>query len=164
MATPFLLRVWTRFLAPVEDVWRLKTDPKQISAEFFPFASFRLEGELRTEVGRMSARFGPPGLPLMPWPVELERWEEGKIFVDSSENLLYSKFRHEHIFEATPDGCRYIDQVNFSGTLPTQKLAAIALQRLFQHRHRVAAKKLPSDPQATAIAVLRVLLENEAPP
>jgi hypothetical protein len=44
---------------------------------------------------------------------------------------------------------------------PLQKLSAIATQRVFQHRHAVAAKRLPTDPQATGVAVLRVLVEGE---
>lgn len=160
MPTSFQLRVWTRFLAPVEDVWRLKTDPKRISEEFSPLASFRLIGDSFHGVGSYKARFGPPGLPMMEWPVELEVWEEGVRFVYSSKNLLYAAFRHEHSFETTPEGCRYIDEVQFTSKLPAQKAAAIMLQRLFQHRHRVSARHLPSDPQATAIAVLRVRVEG----
>ncbi|MFN9737158.1 MAG: hypothetical protein ACK59R_01230, partial [Pseudomonadota bacterium] len=45
MPTTFHLRVWTRFLAPVEDVWRLKTDPVRISEELSPYASFPIQDD-----------------------------------------------------------------------------------------------------------------------
>lgn len=163
MPTTFHLRVWTRFLAPVEEVWRIKTDPSLVEAEFMPLLSFRLPAELATlaagaapPVGTLSARLGPPGLALLPWPVTLSDVEPGRRFVDTSANALYRDWRHEHRLEPTPDGCRYIDAVTFTPALPAQKLAAILTRRLFLHRHRRAAALLPTDPQATAVGVLRV--------
>ena len=43
MATTFHLRVWTRFFAPLEDVWALKTDPAAIQAELQPWSSFSIK-------------------------------------------------------------------------------------------------------------------------
>ena len=168
MPTTFHLRVWTRFLASAEDVWALKTDPSAIGAEFGPLASFRftdpaavsraLAGEAPVDV---PARFGPVGMPLIAWPARIEAVEPGKSFRDTSTNALFSRWEHDHLVEATPDGCRYIDAITFVSTTPTQKLTAIVTQRLFQHRHAVAARRLPTDPQATGVAVLRVLVEQD---
>jgi ligand-binding SRPBCC domain-containing protein len=168
MPTTFHLRVWTRFLAPVEEVWALKTDPVVIAAEFRPRFSFTLDpdalpaalaGPMPAELSA-TLRFGglPPGIT---WPVRLAAVTPNVEIRESSVNRLYSRFEHEHLFEATPDGCRYVDAITFTSTVPAQKLFAILTKRTFEHCHRVAAKRLPTDPQATAVSVLRVLVEQE---
>lgn len=168
MPTTFHLRVWTRFLAPVEDVWRLKTDPARISEEFLPYASFRIQDDaalaqlLATGApGELSASFKLGRALPVGWPIRVESVVPNVSFRDTSVNKLYARFEHDHLFETTPDGCRYVDAVTFVSTLPLQKATAIATKRMFEHRHRVAAKHLPTDPEATAVAVLRVLVEDE---
>lgn len=167
MATTFHLRVWTRFLAPVEDVWKLKTDPASIMAEFRPYASFCLdENAVREAMAghvpvdmKASLRLGRM-LPVA-WPSRLESVKPNLSFRDTSTNRLFSRFEHDHLFEPTPDGCRYVDAVTFTSTVPAQKITAILTKRLFEHRHMVAARSLPTDPQATGVSVLRVLVEAE---
>lgn len=167
MATTFHLRVWTRFFAPVEDVWKLKTDPAAIMAEFRPYSSFCIDDAgLREALGgkvpvdlKASLRLGRM-LPVA-WPLRLESVKVNASFRDTSANRLFSRFEHDHIFEPTVDGCRYIDAVTFTSTVPAQKITAILTKRLFEHRHAVAAKALPTDPQATGVSVLRVLVEAE---
>lgn len=169
MPTAFHLRVWTRFLAPRERVWLQKTDPAALAEEFRPYARFTvadrdalaraLHGEVPQDV---AARLLPGGLPPgVPWPLHVDRFEVGRMYRDTSVNALFSRFEHEHLFEDTKDGCRYTDAVTFVPTLPLQKATAIAVQRFFQHRHRVAARRLATDPQATGVAVLRVLVEAD---
>lgn len=169
MPTTFHLRVWTRFLAPVDDVWRLKTDPAALAAEFRPYWSFRVkdaeaharafaEGRASEVEGRLCPRGWPVGLR---WPLRVEAVEPGVSYRDSSANRLYTRFEHTHLFEPTPDGCRYVDVVTFTPALPAQKIAAILTRRFFVHRHHVAAARLPADPQATGTSVLRVLVEQE---
>jgi ligand-binding SRPBCC domain-containing protein len=169
MGTTFHLRVWTRFLAPVEDVWRLKTDPEALAAEFLPYVSFRVddaesyvrafaEGRAVEAAGRLCPRGWPVGVR---WPMRLESVDPGTSYRDSSTNRLYTRFEHTHLFEPTPDGCRYVDAVTFTPALPAQKLAAILTRRFFVHRHRVAAGRLRADQQATGTSVLRVLVEQD---
>lgn len=149
-------------MAPLDDVWALKTDPDQLTAEFRPYFSFVIGASLPTLLNgpwpaEYNASLRPLGLPPgIPWPGKLEAVEPKVSFTDSSSNSLFSLYEHVHQFETTPDGCRYIDAVTFTPRLPAQKYMAILTQRLFQHRHRVAAKRLPTDPQATAVAMLRV--------
>ncbi|MDP2315055.1 MAG: hypothetical protein Q8P41_19300 [Pseudomonadota bacterium] len=169
MATTFHLRVWTRFLASPADVWALKTDPATMKAELRPWLTFcvpdgaaltrALEGDAPADLAN-SVRLGQV-LPLA-WPTRVESAVPRQSYRGITKSALFNRFEHDHIFEPTPDGCRYVDSVTFSSTAPAQKLVAIALQRLFQHRHAVAAKRLPTDPQATAVAVLRVLVEEDA--
>lgn len=162
--TSFRLRVWTRFLAPLDEVWRVKTDPDAISAELQPHF-FRIADDSRPLLSAVE----PPELPVqlgtsfrlyglvpLAWPTRIEEYEPRRRFTDTCTNALYRHFRHTHLFEETPDGCRYIDDVVFTPALPTQKLAAILTRRTFETRHVNAARLLPSDPQATGVAVLRV--------
>jgi ligand-binding SRPBCC domain-containing protein len=167
MPTTFHLRVWTRFLAPVEEVWALKTDPRAIVAEFRPHGFSMAETDLAAALaGKVPAdiaatfRFGgiPPGIS---WPIRLESVVEHQRYRDTSTNALYSRWEHDHVFETTPDGCRYVDAVTFTSTAPLQKLFAILTKRTFERRHRIAAKRIATDPQATAVSVLRVLVEAE---
>jgi ligand-binding SRPBCC domain-containing protein len=158
--TQFKLRVWTRFYAPPDDVWRLKTDPKHLQAEFRPYFYLHVpdskglvEAFAAGAPGHFDGRLIPPGVS---WPIELETVERPSRYADSSSNALFPMFQHDHRIQTTDDGCRYIDEVIFSTSLPAQKLVAIMLQRLFVHRHRVAARKLPTDLKATAVSVLRV--------
>ena len=168
MRTTFHLRVWTRFLAPGAEVWKLKTDLAALSAEFRPWAAFggvdpgALNGPVPSQ---HLAKLRPLGLPGgFAWPLTLEVVEPEVRFRDTSTSALFSRFEHDHVFEPTPDGCRYIDVVTFTPTFPAQKLAAIMTRRMFVHHHTVAAKRLPTDPQATAVGMLRVMVEEEADP
>jgi ligand-binding SRPBCC domain-containing protein len=166
MPTTFHLRTWTRFFAPPEEVWALKTDPAAIAAEFAPWLAFRMDGDALTRClasggeGHIPARFGPL-LPLVSWPVALKGGTRPERFTDHSQNALFTRFEHDHLFEPGADGStRYIDAVTFTPAM-LPKFSALILQRVFRHRHAVAAKRIPTDPQVTGVSVLRVLVEEE---
>lgn len=161
------LRVWTRFLAPVDQVWALKTDPERISDEFRPLrfvvddaaglrAALASGGE-----GEFHARLWPLGLS---WPIRLSEVEPGRSFVDRSQNALFQTFEHRHLVEATQDGARYVDDLLLCPTAPGAAMKVELVRRLFERRHRRAARHLPHDPRATAIVVLREVLEHELAP
>ncbi|RME20850.1 MAG: hypothetical protein D6798_19520 [Deltaproteobacteria bacterium] len=159
------LRVWTRFLAPCEDVWRAKTDAGIAHDEFRPWLDFRPDdpdGMQRAVVegrpGRFPARLWPLGIE---WVTEIVESVPGVEFVDRSRNRLFSEYEHHHVFEPTTDGCRYIDDVRFvpAPGLPSRLVARLT-ERLFVHRHRRAARHLPHDPQATGVSVLRRVLPD----
>ena len=164
MATTFRLRVWTRFFASVEEVWALKTDGDHLRSEFPWFAPFRVDDEERLRAAfeacepcEVDGRFGPAGLS---WPLRLEAVERCVRYRDTSENVLYSRFEHEHLFEAASDGCRYIDEVTFTPNGPAQKAVALSTLWVFRHRHRVTARKLPADTRTVGTGILRVLVED----
>lgn len=164
------LRVWTRFLAPVDQVWQVKTDMAVARREFWPFFDFKVDDPHRLS---RAVRFGlvPETFQarLWPWPVawqtELVEAIPGQRFVDRSQNALFQAFEHRHLFEASEDGSRYIDDVRFTPAdgLP-QRLAARLTARLFVHRHRQAAGQLPHDERATGVAMLRQVLPDEPEP
>lgn len=167
MPTTFQLRVWTRFFASPDEVWALKTDPAALADEFRPYFRFSADAEAmrRAFAGALpadiQAKLRPMGLPIgLSWPVHLSEATRPETYTDSSENKLYSRFSHQHRIELTPDGCRYIDHVVFRPRL-LSKPVALLTERLFKHRHRVSGARLDSDPQATGVSVLRVLVEEE---
>jgi ligand-binding SRPBCC domain-containing protein len=168
--TTFHLRVWTRFFDPLERVWAVKTDPDVMRAEFPPGFSFDVDdpaalkrafdaAEAVTVSGRFGALLLGPGR--LPWPVRLEAVEPLRRYRDTSENALFTRFEHEHLFQETVDGTRYIDAVTFTPRLPAAKATAILMQRVFAHRHRVAARHLQPDTRTVGTAVLRVLGDDE---
>jgi ligand-binding SRPBCC domain-containing protein len=169
MPTSFLLRVWTRFYATPEEVWAIKTDPEALAAEFQPWLRFSMDGEaLRRAIeggggGEVASTLRPLGLPFgVGWPIRLGPATRPVAYSDSSENRIFSRFQHQHSIERTGDGCRYVDAVTFAPRM-LPKAVGLMTERLFRHRHAVAARRLKSDPQATGVSVLRVLVEEEQP-
>lgn len=161
--TTFRLRVWTRYFAPLEDVWAWKTQVPNIVGELKPHGFHihegpALERALAGDVPQeLEASFRILGvLPAFPWPIHLVEAIPNERFTDRSKNRLYADFSHTHLIERTPDGCRYIDDVRFTPALPAQKLTALLTERAFIRRHQYAAKPFRTDPQATGVAVLRV--------
>ena len=165
--TTFRLRVWTRYSEPVAAVWAHKTTPARLAAELRPWAALRLsQGDQQTLQAAVleghSAAVGawlvPPGIR---WPLQLVSSVPGECFEDHSENVLFSRFEHRHVFQPTDEGCRYIDDVIFTPRGPSAKLVALSTKWLFVHRHRVAARHLQPDRKTVGTAVLRVLIEEE---
>lgn len=158
------LRVWTRFLAPPEQVWALKTDLDRLSQELWPLV---LAFEDRAAVlaalqqgrpGSFPARLYPPGIR---WVTELTEIVPGQRFVDRSRNALYRDFEHRHLVEPSQDGTRYVDDVTFTPAGPCPDLVVRLTRHSFQRRHRRAARHLPHDPRATGVVALRQVLEHE---
>ena len=164
MPAQFHLRCATLFLASMEEVWAFKTNAEHMQDEFKPFfqgdprpaaeALLRLhQGELPVHY-ELQARL-PGGIRLSKWPVTIEVFEPPFRFVDTSENTLVSYWRHEHRLERSDHGVRYVDQVDFTPRSSPKRRIAAGIRELFLHRHRRAARHLPSIPRATAIATLR---------
>lgn len=165
--TTFHLRVWTRFFAPPERVWAMKTDPAALAAEFPAWAPFSVGDTAAFAAALAQARplEGQGRLGVLPWPVALTAVDPGRSFTDTSSNALYSRWEHQHIVEPTGDGARYIDAVTFTPRLPA-KLSAILTQRFFIQRHVRAAAAIDADARTVGVSVLRVWdpEEDEADP
>jgi ligand-binding SRPBCC domain-containing protein len=162
LSTVYSLRVWTRFLASPEAVWALKTDPAQLTREFRPYGHLTMP---EADISRMraaldaggscsaEARLWPAG---MRWPMHLTVLEPGRRYRDTSTNALYRVFEHTHILEPGADGTRYVDAVRFEPAIAPSAVVARMTRIMFEHRHRVAARSLPTDPAVVGISVLRV--------
>ncbi len=160
----FHLRVWTRHLVPVEEVWRVRTDLDAL-AQSLGVPPRWVEGGVPIDVTgpretTLRVRV-PGGLGLPGWPMRLEEVEPGVRYVDTSENAWFRAWRHEHLFEPTPDGCRYVDAITFAPAGPAPELAARALRGVVIRRHRWFARRLASDARATGTAVLRIHVEDD---
>jgi len=162
----YRLRVSTRYLAPVEDVWAQKSDPHAIMAEFPPWVPFRINrpADLLSAWAdgahsvRSPARIGP-----IPWEVQVRLLEPGRAFEDRGASKLFSLFVHTHTLEPTRDGTRYLDDLWFTPTFAPE-LVARTVRRVFVARHRRSARVLLADPQSVGHAVLRHVLEDELVP
>ncbi len=161
------LRVWTRFFAPPDQVWALKTDPQRLREELSPLRLVVQDSQGLHEAlasgreGSFQARLWPLGLS---WPFQVSEIEPGRSFLDCSSNALFHRFEHRHLVEATEEGSRYIDDLLLGPTSPAAATKVDMLRRLFQRRHLRAARHLPHDDRATAVVVLREVLEHELAP
>lgn len=164
MAPQFHLRCSTLFLTGMEEVWAFKTDALQMKNELHPFLIGDAEpaehafsalrgGELPVHYRLQARLFG--GLQLSDWPVTIVEFDPPTGFVDTSQNALVTRWRHEHRLEPTSEGVRYVDQVEFTPRLRPYRWVAAGIRELFLHRHRQAAKHLPTVTRATGIATLR---------
>ena len=164
------LRVSTRFFAPLEDIWRAKTDVDQLEDELHPWLRARLDREqlqrgLRGEsVGTIDIQFMALGLiPAPAWPLELTEFRERQEFVDTSENAVFEQWEHRHIVEQGQDAVRYLDAITFTPRRKPTRLVARFVEELFIHRHKRTAARFDTDSRATAVAFLRTdpVLEDE---
>lgn len=75
------------------------------------------------------------GVPL-PWRTQIDVWEPGVRFVDRQLNGPYLWWRHEHRFEAVPEGTRVIDHVEFvpRARWLTARFVAAEVERIFDYR------------------------------
>lgn len=159
----YRLRVSTRYRVPAEQVWAHVTDVNAISAEFPPWAPFhftRPDDVARAlEDGAQQARI-PARLGVLPWTAEVKLTEPGRSFEDRGESGLFSVFLHIHTVETVSDGARRLDDVWFT---PTRFAVLLSrwTARLFQARHRRAARVLSADPQSVGHTVLREVFEDE---
>lgn len=157
------LNVWTRFAAPLEEVWRLETDPRLLNEGLRPFRMKLDDPEALQRALRegRAARFdtrlgGPLGLLTVAWPMDVEASTPMREFRDTSSNALFAEWSHRHRLEPTVDGkVRYVDEVRFLPAIGPEKVVVEAMRRLFVRRHRVAAKKLAVDPNVVGVSTLR---------
>lgn len=75
------------------------------------------------------------GFPV-PWKTRIDVWEPGVRFVDRQTNGPYLWWHHEHRFEATDQGTRVIDHVEFVPRLRwvTTKFVTRDVRRIFEFR------------------------------
>ena len=159
----YRLRVSTRYRASAEQVWAHGTDVDALIDEFPLWAPFRFtrSADVRRalEDGALQARI-PARIGVFPWTAEVCLTDPGRCFTARGESSLFSLFVHTHTVEPVSDGARRLDDVWFA---PASAPAFVArwTARLFQARHRRAARVLPADTQSVGQTVLRNVLEDE---
>lgn len=98
-------------------------------------------------VARLEQRVGPVWIEIV---AEHVAYEKNALFVDEMRKGPFASWRHEHRFEAHPQGCRLIDAITyepplgFLGRLAAPLAVVPRLRKMFVHRHRVTAEALAS--------------------
>ncbi len=163
MTDVWRLRVWTRFLATTEEVWRLKTDPAALADEFRPWIWFTMSSADQAALasimgepdgtGRVCMRLWPSGLR---WDMDIEVLQHGMAYRDRSSNAVYRQWEHTHRIIPASDATVYVDEVRFVPAVPGAKWLASVTRALFEHRHHRASKRLPAEPGTVGVSVLRL--------
>ena len=139
-----LLRTSATLAAPVGDVFAFFSAPANLGVLTPPRMRFRIarqpagmsEGtviEYRIRIARLD----------LGWRTRIERWEPGRGFVDSQIAGPYRLWRHEHTFQAVPDGTKMEDVVSYAvplgwlGLLANRLFVAPELRRIFSYRRDV---------------------------
>jgi len=159
----FHLRVSSRFLATPESVWALKTDPENLREEFLPWLRLSVD-DLESLRSALKGEELPRTIDariwaVLAWPIQLTEYEEGASYCDRSQNAVFEEWEHHHVLQPASDAVRYLDAVTFTSRIGPPWLVARLVEALFVHRHRRAARKLPTDARATGVSILRELME-----
>ena len=159
----YRLRVSTRHLAPVEDVWAQKTRPVAVMAEFPFWAPFSINrpDEVAAAVADGATRLRVPArVGLFPWEATVWVVEPGRSFSNIGTSALFHLFHHTHQLQPTADGTHSLDDLWFAPARGGDAFARM-VKRVFVSRHRRAAQVLPAEPYSVGHAVLRHVLEDE---
>jgi ligand-binding SRPBCC domain-containing protein len=78
------------------------------------------------------------GIPI-PWKTRIDVWEPGKRFVDRQISGPYVWWHHEHRFEATAEGTRVIDHVEYVPRMRwiSGPIVRRDVERIFTYRQQV---------------------------
>ena len=140
---------------PIEDVFPFFADAHNLEVLTPEFLNFSIltpapidmfEGQL------IDYRIKLHGIPIR-WRTRIAAWEPPYRFVDEQIKGPYRLWRHEHTFEAHPDGGSLLrDRVEYAmwgGALIHSLFVKKDLERIFDHRHQVMRERFCA-PQPTA--------------
>jgi len=131
MSEPYHLRCWTRFYASPEEIWAAQ---RQLASQPSPVAV----------------------IPTLDWP---DAVPDGACVLTGSSSL-FSSWEHARSLEIASDATRFLDAITFTTRAPsasTDRVVRRLVLELFLRRHRQAARLLPTDRRATAVAVMRAM-------
>jgi ligand-binding SRPBCC domain-containing protein len=157
-ADPFRLERTQRIPRRKEEVFAFFADAANLEAITPAFLRFRILTPLPIEM-RAGARieyalslFGVP----FTWRTRITVWEPGLRFVDEQESGPYALWRHTHSFEEDGGATTMRDLVEYAlplgplGILAHGLLVRRTVERIFDHRREVIARRLGPDPGAPA--------------
>ena len=127
--------------APLSQTFAFFADAANLQRLTPPWLDFSILTPLpvQMQVGlELAYRIRLYGLP-MPWRSRIDVWQPDECFVDRQIVGPYRWWRHEHRFEAVPDGTRVIDRVDYSPRAAWLSGALVRrdLGRIFDYRHEV---------------------------
>lgn len=128
--------------ASAEELFRFHENPRNISKIAPP--SLRVESveceEAAREGGIFKIRASQFGLPI-PWTGKWEAVEPPRLLLDIALDSPFAVWRHSHIFEDVPGGCRMTDRVEFLlkggllGGLVSRWAMPVFFAGMFRARH-----------------------------
>jgi ligand-binding SRPBCC domain-containing protein len=130
---------------PREQVFPFFADARNLERLTPPALRFQIltPGTIEMRAGAIiDYRLRLSGLPFR-WRTVIETWEPPVRFVDVQQKGPYSVWRHTHTFEATPEGTRMRDRVEYAlpfgplGALAHRLFVARQLEQVFTFRARV---------------------------
>lgn len=139
-----------QFLArPLEEVYRFFSEASNLALLTPPSMHFRLvtPQPIRMRDGTLiEYRLRVRGVPIR-WVSRIEDWEENRGFADRQLRGPYRRWLHRHEFEATEDGTRIIDRVEYALPFGVLGLVALPLVRrdleaIFAYRREAVARLL----------------------
>lgn len=139
-----------QFLArPLEEVYRFFSEASNLALLTPPSMHFRLvtPQPIRMRDGTLiEYRLRVRGVPIR-WVSRIEDWEENRGFADRQLRGPYRRWLHRHEFEATEDGTRIIDRVEYALPFGVLGLVALPLVRrdleaIFAYRREAVVRLL----------------------
>lgn len=135
--------------APLDRTFEFFSDAGNLERLTPPWLSFRIKTALPITMGEgttidyMIALYGVP----IPWRTRIDVWEPGVRFIDRQVAGPYRWWHHEHRFEATPEGTRVIDHVEYvpRAAWLSMRLVRRDVQRIFSYRQSTLAGLLVDD-------------------
>jgi ligand-binding SRPBCC domain-containing protein len=135
----YLLRAECFVARPLEEVFSFFADATNLEAITPRWIRFSVATPPPIEMRRgllIDYRLRIRGVP-MRWQSEITAWEPPYRFVDEARRGPYKFWRHEHRFEATAEGTRVIDEVNYGvpgGRLVHWLLVGRDVKGIFRYR------------------------------
>jgi ligand-binding SRPBCC domain-containing protein len=135
---------------PLAETFAFFADAANLEAITPPFLRFRIVTPLPIAMAagaRIDYRLSLFGVPFG-WETEIVAWEPNVRFVDVQRRGPYRLWHHLHTFEATAEGTRMRDRVDYA--LPLGPLGSVAhalvvrrtLAHIFDHRRATIAARL----------------------
>lgn len=141
--------------APVKVLWEYYTDLTNLTEMMLPQLRMKVEkAELPLRLNsRIRFRIQPKGLPFpIYWDAQIVTFESEYRFVDKQIKGPFSRWVHEHRFEALSENrTRLVDKLEMDGmtgllaTLGESFLLGSRLQSLFDHRRIILDRKFGVD-------------------
>jgi len=140
---------------PLDRAFQFFSDAANLERLTPPWINFRILSPLPIamhEGATIDYRIVLYGLPV-PWRTRIDAWEPGVRFVDRQIAGPYRWWHHEHRFEATPEGTRVIDHVEYVPRVAplSSWLVTRDVTRIFAYRRDVLASLLAA-PAATPLS------------
>jgi ligand-binding SRPBCC domain-containing protein len=134
--------------ATLEETFRFFSDASNLERLTPPWLNFHIltprpiEMREGTEIDYRIVLYGVP----IRWRSRIDVWEPGVRFVDSQLRGPYSRWHHEHRFEAVDGGTRVIDTIEYTPRLAwlTGRKVRSDVEKIFAYRTETLKTLFPA--------------------